>query len=101
MTPYSYVHRLKTAPPINNFKPFGCEAYIHIPREIRIGSAGPKADKCYFIGYGKNKKAWRVWIPEQGKIEESADITFNEGCTLGNSEYAQIKMQNLPKGRDK
>ena len=26
----------------------------------------------------------------------SADIVFNEGCTMGNSEYAIVKMQGLP-----
>ena len=100
-TPINCVWRIGILPPIVNFKPFGCEAFIHVQKERRIGAAGPRATRTFFIGYPKNNKGWRVWNPENNQIRMSADVTFNEGFTLANSKYALIKMQDLPTGHQK
>ena len=57
---------------------FGCEAYLHVPREKR-SKLEPKSRKCIFMGYEESgKMAYRLWDPEARKIVRSSDVIFNE-----------------------
>jgi hypothetical protein len=38
----------------------------------------PSGKKGIFVGYSDSSKAYRIYIPDQHKIEVSKDVTFNE-----------------------
>ena len=78
---------------------FGCEAYAHIPRELRT-KLDPKATKCVFLGYSSEAKAYRLWEPSDCKIIVSRDVTFNEPRLLEERErpiLPSTKEDELPK----
>lgn len=61
----------------NSFKKFGCDVYIHIPKEKRM-KFDRKALKCVFVGYDENVKGFRVLNTEKNTVEIARDVIFNE-----------------------
>jgi hypothetical protein len=55
---------------------FGCPLYIHAPKEKRK-NVEPSGEKGVFVGYSENSKAYMIYVPGQGKIEVSGDVTFH------------------------
>ena len=65
-------------PSYDHLRVFGCEAYVHVPRE-KCSKLKPKSRKCIFMGYGESgKMGYRLWDPEARKIVRSSDVIFNE-----------------------
>jgi hypothetical protein len=64
-------------PNVENLRIFGCPVYSHIPKDKR-NKLEPSGKKGIFVGYSESSKAYRIYIPEQHKIEVSRDVTFNE-----------------------
>jgi hypothetical protein len=64
-------------PNVENLRIFGCPIYSHIPKDKR-NKLEPSGKKGIFVGYSESSKAYRIYIPEQHKIEVSRDVTFNE-----------------------
>jgi hypothetical protein len=64
-------------PNVENLRIFGCPVYSHIPKDKRK-KLEPSGKKGIFVGYSESSKAYRIYIPEQHKIEVSRDVTFNE-----------------------
>ena len=49
----------------------------HIPKDER-GKLDSKARKCILLGYGRDRKGYRLYDPVQQKILHSRDVRFNE-----------------------
>lgn len=64
-------------PSMDHLRIFGSEVYVHVPKEKRR-KLDKKAKKGVFVGYSEDSKAYRVWIPEERKIEIARDIVFRE-----------------------
>jgi predicted RNA-binding protein YlxR (DUF448 family) len=64
-------------PNVENLRIFGCHIYSHIPKDKR-NKLEPSGKKGIFMEYSESSKAYRIYIPEQHKIEVSRDVTFNE-----------------------
>ena len=64
-------------PNVEHLRIFGCPVYFHIPKDKR-NKLEPSGKKGIFVGYNESPKAYRIYIPEQHKIEFSKDVTFNE-----------------------
>ena len=65
-------------PSYDHLRVFGCEAYVHVPREKR-SKLEPKSRKCIFMGYGESgEMGYHLWDPEARKIVRSSDVIFNE-----------------------
>jgi hypothetical protein len=64
-------------PNVEHLRIFGCPVYFHIPKDKR-NKLEPSGKKSIFVGYSESSKAYRIYIPEQHKIEVSRDVTFNE-----------------------
>ena len=66
-------------PNVKNFKVFGCEAYAHVPNEIREKKFDRKSIKCIFVGYDDQRKGYRLYDPSVEDVFTSRDVKFNEG----------------------
>ena len=65
-------------PSYDHLRVFGCEAYVHVPRE-KHSKLEPKSRKCIFMGYGESgKMGYRLWDPEARKIGHSSGVIFND-----------------------
>jgi hypothetical protein len=65
---------------LSHFHIFGCPVYIHVPVEKRT-KLEPSSRKDLFVGYTETSKAYKVYIPEQGKTVVSKDVKFEEDFT--------------------
>lgn len=64
-------------PSVRHTKPFGIIAYVGTPRQLR-NKLDPKARKGVFLGYALSTKGYRIWLPENDKIIETINVSFNE-----------------------
>ena len=64
-------------PNVQNLRIFGCICYAHIPKDERK-KLDSKARKAVFVGYGKDKKGYRLYDIATKKFFFSRDVSFNE-----------------------
>jgi hypothetical protein len=64
-------------PSLTHLKVFGCEAYVHVPKENKI-KLDKKAENCIFIGYKYGLKGYNIWNLETKKVVYSQDVVFRE-----------------------
>ena len=64
-------------PRVSHLKFFGCVAYALVtsPHFSRLDK---KSEKCIFVGYSSQSKAYRLYNPVSGKVIISRDVKFNE-----------------------
>lgn len=62
---------------VTHMKVFGCVAYAHIPDQLRK-KLDSKVEKCIFIGYSEESKAYMLYIPSTKKFFVSRDVQFIE-----------------------
>ena len=62
---------------VTHMKVFGCVAYADIPNQLRK-KLDSKGEKCIFIGYSEESKAYRLYIPSTKKFFVSRDVQFIE-----------------------
>jgi hypothetical protein len=60
-------HGLVKNPLLNISEFFGCDAYVHVPKENR-SKLDNKDEKCIFIGYKDGIKGYKLWNPITKKI---------------------------------
>ncbi|KAF8231654.1 hypothetical protein L208DRAFT_1275789, partial [Tricholoma matsutake] len=48
---------------IAQFQPFGCPAYVHIPK-AKCTKLALKLKKCVILGYEPGTKAYHLWDPK-------------------------------------
>lgn len=63
------------APDVGYFREFGCQVYSLI-REPNKGKFQSRSKKGVFVGYAENSKAFRIWIPDEHRIDISRDVEF-------------------------
>ena len=61
----------------SHIRVFGCEAYVHVPKEKRQ-KLDPKSQKGIFVGYGEDRFGFEIWDPVGKKIIRCRDVIFNE-----------------------
>lgn len=74
-TPYEAWNCCK--PKVSHLRLFGCIAYTLIPSN-KLQKLDTKSERCVFIGYCLNSKAYRWFNPIISTIIISRDLTFNE-----------------------
>ncbi|UYV66529.1 hypothetical protein LAZ67_4001965 [Cordylochernes scorpioides] len=80
-TPYEIWYKRK--PSILHLKTFGCNAYVHIPKDNRK-KLDKKSIRTFFVGYTETNKNYRMWDPIARKIIISGDVIFTEANTSEN-----------------
>jgi hypothetical protein len=66
-----------TEPYLAHIKVFGCDAYVHVPKENK-NKLDKKVEKCIFIGYKDGLKGYKLLNPETKKVVYSQDVVFRE-----------------------
>ena len=64
-------------PSISHLRVFGCDAYVHVPKEKRT-KLDSKFEKCIFIGYKDGLKGYKLWNLVTRKVVYSRDVAFRE-----------------------
>lgn len=62
-------------PDVSTFRRFGCEVFV-MDRSPGKGKLEARSRKGILVGYSSESKAYRIWLPEEMKIETSRDIRF-------------------------
>lgn len=66
-------------PNVSYFKEFGCEIHT-LNRDPTKGKLDPRSKKGIFIGYAEKSKAYRIWIPEERRVDIARDMKFMNVC---------------------
>jgi hypothetical protein len=53
-------------PSLEHLKVFGCDAYVHVPKESR-SKLDNKVEKCIFMGYKDGVNGYNIWNPKTKK----------------------------------
>jgi hypothetical protein len=77
---------LRKKPSLQHLRVFGCDAYVHVPKENR-SKLDKKDEKCIFIGYKDGVKGYKLWNPETKKIVYSRDVVFREVKDVSKQEF--------------
>ncbi|KAJ9542648.1 hypothetical protein OSB04_029154 [Centaurea solstitialis] len=64
-------------PRVSHLRIFGCIAYALVTSPSR-SKLDEKSQKCIFVGYSSQSKAYRLYNPMSGKVIISRDVKFNE-----------------------
>ena len=79
-TPYE--HWFGKKPEVSHLRIWGCTSYVHIQRDKRTG-IGAHMEKCIFIGYPSEYKAWSFYNPVTKKVVISERAELMKGTSLG------------------
>ena len=61
----------------SQLKVFGCVAYAQVPDELRR-KLYKKGQKCIFVSYSEDTKAYKLYDPVTKKVITSRDVQFVE-----------------------
>jgi hypothetical protein len=75
-------------PSLKHFRVFGCDSYVHIPKENR-SKLDNKVEKCIFIGYKYNIKGHKLWDLLTKNIVCSWDVVFGGFKDVPKYEFLQ------------
>lgn len=65
-------------PQVKHLRIFGCDAYMHVPKERQVSKYNPRSKKLLFVGYDGESKNYRLFDVSTQKIYISSDVDFNE-----------------------
>ncbi|CAL5340443.1 unnamed protein product [Camellia sinensis] len=69
-----------TKPSVSHLRVFGCIAYALVNSQFRH-KLDEKSEKCIFIGYCTQSKAYRLYNPLSGKFLIRRDVVFDENAS--------------------
>lgn len=64
-------------PSLKHLKVFGSIAYVGVPAQKRH-KLEPKAKQGILIGYAYKTKGYRIWYPDENKVIETINVSFDE-----------------------
>lgn len=85
-----------TVPSVRHLKPFGCTAYVGVPKQQRKTKFQQKAVKGVLVGYAFSTKGYRVWIPDTNKIIETINVTFDENLFYSKNNNKKPNLSEIP-----
>jgi len=80
-------------PCLSHLRVFGCDAYVHVPKEKRT-KFDSKSKMCIYIGYKDGLKGYKILNPETRKVVYKRNVAFREVKHV-------IKREVLPKEPEK
>ncbi|GFW20467.1 retrovirus-related Pol polyprotein from transposon RE1 [Trichonephila clavipes] len=64
-------------PSVLHLKPFGCLAYVGVPKQIRK-KFDMRAKMGIMMGYTQRTKGYRIWLIDENKLVETINVRFDE-----------------------
>ena len=64
-------------PNVGHLRVFGCAAYAHVAKDERQ-KLDAKSRKCVLLGYGTERKGYRLYDPRRERVFYSRDVVFDE-----------------------
>ncbi|GBO39993.1 Retrovirus-related Pol polyprotein from transposon TNT 1-94 [Araneus ventricosus] len=64
-------------PSVSHLKPFGCLAYVGVPKQIRK-KLDMRAKLGIMMGYALHTKGYRIWLRDENKLIETINVRFHE-----------------------
>jgi len=68
---------IRKSPVLDHIKTFGCEAFMHVSKEIR-DKLGPISKKLTFVGYEDNSMNYHLFDTETKRIKVSRNVLFKK-----------------------
>ena len=62
---------------MGHLRDFGCAAYAHVAKDERQ-KLDTKSRKCVLLGYGTERKGYRLYDPSRERVYYSRDVVFDE-----------------------
>jgi len=78
---------------VSHFIIFGCIDFSHIPEELSK-NLDNRSEKCIFIGYSEQSKAWKFYNPITKKFLVSRDVKFLENKSWSEQENEIVDSKN-------
>ncbi|KAF8409311.1 hypothetical protein HHK36_005385 [Tetracentron sinense] len=79
---------------VSHLKIFGCIAYAQVP-EAKRKKLDDRGEKCIFIGYSEESKAYKLYNPLTNKVVVSRDVIFSEEETWNWDKEEKIKENQI------
>uniref|UniRef100_A0AAV1TJ00 Integrase catalytic domain-containing protein n=1 Tax=Peronospora matthiolae TaxID=2874970 RepID=A0AAV1TJ00_9STRA len=81
----------KKVPRIDHMRVFGAQCYAHVAKEKRkkLDDSGVR---CFFLGYAKDQKAYRLLNADDGSIVSSRSVTFAENSVSKKSKSRDTRV---------
>ncbi|GBL81594.1 hypothetical protein AVEN_93392-1 [Araneus ventricosus] len=64
-------------PSVSHLKPFGCLAYVGVPKQIRK-KLDMRAKPGFMMSNALHTKGYRIWLGEENKLIETINVRFDE-----------------------
>jgi Reverse transcriptase (RNA-dependent DNA polymerase) len=64
-------------PGVDHLRPFGCVAYVHVPKVTRT-KLDARSHRCYLVGYSATSQQYRLLDPATNTVIQSRDVVFDE-----------------------
>ncbi|WVZ76886.1 hypothetical protein U9M48_024808 [Paspalum notatum var. saurae] len=79
----SYELRFGRQPSIKDLRPFGCRCFV-LKKAGHMDKVKSRCLDGIFLGYSLSSRAFRVWILETRRVEETCEVSFDETtpCTI-------------------
>ncbi|GBL59411.1 Copia protein [Araneus ventricosus] len=68
-------------PSVKHLKAFGSTAYAGVPKQLRK-KFDMRAKKGIMVGYALKTRGYRIWLPNERKIVETINVSFDEDNML-------------------
>ncbi|KAF8408584.1 hypothetical protein HHK36_004647 [Tetracentron sinense] len=81
-------------PSVLHLKIFGCIVYTQVP-EAKRKKSDDRGEKCIFIGYSEESKAYKLYNPLTNKVVVSRDVIFSEEETWNWDKEEKIKENQI------
>lgn len=75
-------------PDVSHFREFGCQIYT-LNREPTRGKLDSRSKKGIFVGYSNESKRYRVWLPDEKRIDVARDVKF-VGTITRKKDYDEV-----------
>jgi len=79
---------------VSHFKVFGCVAYAHVSEEMGI-KLDDRSEKCIFVGYSEQSKAYRMYNPITKKLRVRRDVKLQEDKSWDN-QTSEMIIDHIP-----
>ena len=86
-------------PNVAHLRIFGCVKYAQVP-EVKRKKLDNHGEKCIFIGYSEESKAYKLYNPLTKKLVVSRDVVFNEAEAWSWSNEETVKEQPMVNEHD-